>query len=448
MLICAPGAPAEGPDGQGEQRQIVGQDHGDMGEDLAIASAGGGGGRLDSVGEGQELRYGLEGPADQLRWEPDPAAPAGRDGEQGPADAAHRLVAHDAAAEQADGDVQERDGDDQENGQEQVRRKGEAEQPGGEKGDEALGHGREDHGQRVSQEKFRRRDGGGEQPGEEGGGPVLCQQHPGEQRHKDGGGYELGNGVDENKDQADQYVARMNYYAAKALLARVYLDMGGEYKKEARRLAEEVIESKKFALLDYEKSLNVDMADKDLLFSSEHIFSLRNQAIKTGAEAIHKRVTGSDGNLQMAVGFQSSIYEGDLDDYRLNWYSEIYIVKYTSDNSKRFFPKVPIIRLSEMYLIAAEGWMEDDPGHAAELLQTFKQARTHKEVVSQEVTEDVIMREIRKEFIGEGVIFLTYKRLHHDIWGNTSEDQVKADNNVFVFPIPEDEIEYGNRTQN
>ncbi len=104
-------------------------------------------------------------------------------------------------------------------------------------------------------------------------------------------------------------------------------------------MAEEVIESKKFALLDYEKSLNVDMADKDLLFSSEHIFSLRNQAIKTGAEAIHKRVTGSDGNLQMAVGFQSSIYEGDLDDYRLNWYSEIYIVKYTSDNSKRFFPK-------------------------------------------------------------------------------------------------------------
>ena len=109
---------------------------------------------------------------------------------------------------------------------------------------------------------------------------------------------------------------------------------------------------------------------------------------------------------------------------------------------------MPIIRLSEMYLIAAEGWMEDDPGHAAELLQTFKQARTHKEVVSQEVTEDGIMREIRKEFIGEGVIFLTYKRLHNDIWGNTSEDQVKADNNVFVFPIPEDEIEYGNRTQN
>ncbi len=260
--------------------------------------------------------------------------------------------------------------------------------------------------------------------------------------------YEWGNGVDENKNQADQYVARMNYYAVKALLARVYLDMGGEYRKEARQLAEEVIKSKKFALLDYEKSLNVEIADKDLLFSDEHIFSLRNQAVKTGAEAIHKQTTGSDGNLQMAQGFQNVMYEGDLDDYRLNWFNGIYICKYTSDNSKRFFPKIPVIRLSEMYLIAAEGWMEDDPGHAAELLRIFRQSRTQKEVAQLEVTTEVIMREIRKEFIGEGMIFLAYKRLHHDIWGNTSEDQVKADNNVFVFPVPDAEIEYGNRTQN
>ena len=54
-----------------------------------------------------------------------------------------------------------------------------------------------------------------------------------------------------------------------------------------------------------------------------------------------------------------------------------------------------------MYLIAAEGWMEDDPGHAAELLQTFKQARTQKEVVSQEVTEDVIMRKYAKSLSGK-----------------------------------------------
>ena len=40
--------------------------------------------------------------------------------------------------------------------------------------------------------------------------------------------YQLGNGDGENKDGADLYVARMNYYATKALLARVYLSMGGD----------------------------------------------------------------------------------------------------------------------------------------------------------------------------------------------------------------------------
>lgn len=129
-------------------------------------------------------------------------------------------------------------------------------------------------------------------------------------------------------------------------------------------------------------------------------------------------------------------------------YSEIYIVKYTSDNSKRFFPKVPDNPFVGNVPVAAEDGWKTIRGMLRNYCRLSKQARTQKEVVSQEVTEDVIMREIRKEFIGEGVIFLTYKRLHHDIWGNTSEDQVKADNNVFVFPIPEDEIEYGNRTQN
>lgn len=257
--------------------------------------------------------------------------------------------------------------------------------------------------------------------------------------------YQLGNGDDENKDEADLYVARMNYYAAKALLARVYLSLGGDKVKDARRLAEEVIDCGKFSLVDYEKSLNKEESNKDILFSDEHIFSLRGQNVKTGAEGLLKQVTGTDGNLQMASGYQSLLYAGDLEDYRLNWYKGLYIIKYTSDNSKRFFPKMPMIRLSEMYLIAAEGWMKDDPEHAAELLQTLKQARTKLLVNKQTVTEEVVLSEVRREFVGEGQLFYAYKRLNHDIMGNTSEDGVKASNSVFVLPIPEEEIEYGNR---
>ena len=63
----------------------------------------------------------------------------------------------------------------------------------------------------------------------------------------------------------------------------------------------------------------------------------------------------------------------------------------------------------------------------------------------QAVTEEILLLEMRKEFVGEGQLFYVYKRLNHDIIGNTSEDAVKANNGVFVLPIPEEEIEYGHR---
>lgn len=39
-------------------------------------------------------------------------------------------------------------------------------------------------------------------------------------------------------------------------------------------------------------SLNTDEANKDLLFSDEHIFSLRGQNVKSDAEGVHKQITG------------------------------------------------------------------------------------------------------------------------------------------------------------
>ena len=219
----------------------------------------------------------------------------------------------------------------------------------------------------------------------------------------------------------------------------------GDLEDAVKYLENDPIKEVKPYQLGNGDDLNTDEANKDLLFSDEHIFSLRGQNVKSDAEGVHKQITGTDGNVQMASGYQSILYLGDLEDYRLNWYKSFYIIKYTSDNSERFFPKMPMIRLSEMYLIAAEGWMEDDPEHAAELLQTLKQARTKSIVNKQTVTEEMILLEMRKEFVGEGQLFYVYKRLNHDIIGNTSEDGVKASNSVFVLPLPEEEIEYGYR---
>ena len=251
-----------------------------------------------------------------------------------------------------------------------------------------------------------------------------------------------------NKDMADQYVARMNLYAAKALLARVYMDMGGDKISDARNLAEEVINSKKFGLLDGNKSINVAKANQDLLFSDEHIFSLRNKSIRENAKGLHKLIISSDGNLSMSPGFKPLIYENDNDDYRLNWFDQLYIIKYNVDNTARFFPKMPLIKLSEMYLIAAEGWMTENPAKASSLLQQFKQSRTTKNIVPETVDINVIVKEYRKEFLFEGQLFFLYKRLNHTILGNTLGEDMEASNQVFVIPVPKEEIENGHRKTN
>ena len=130
----------------------------------------------------------------------------------------------------------------------------------------------------------------------------------------------------------------------------------------------------------------------------------------------------------------------DLDIRSKNWFetpagsATEYVNKYMRGT------QIPLLKLSEMYLIAAEGWMEDDPGHAAELLQTFKQARTQKEVVSQEVT-----KEYQKEFIAEGQLFYYYKRRNMAILPITSTSMNRA---TYVLPVPDNELEFGNFKQN
>lgn len=61
--------------------------------------------------------------------------------------------------------------------------------------------------------------------------------------------------------------------------------------------------------------------------------------MKSDAEGVHKQITGTDGNVQMASGYQSILYLGDLEDYRLNWYKSFYIIKYTSVIVNVFFPR-------------------------------------------------------------------------------------------------------------
>lgn len=246
--------------------------------------------------------------------------------------------------------------------------------------------------------------------------------------------------------EADRYIAVANYYAAEALLARVLLAEGNY--KDAETAAQNVIDAGKFRLVDAEASFNVPTEQLDLLFNDEQIFALRNKAIFDYSENLHLGksedgvVSGAALPLTSDIG---SIYDAINDDVRLaNWIqaSNSYMMKYAKEIEK-FYPKQVLIKLSEMYLIVAEAQMRQGNANALETLNVMRRSRITNQNLSDkgEITEDELIEEMRREFLGEGQMFFQYKRLNAPIRNILKE--VPASNTVFVLPIPEGEIEYG-----
>jgi len=246
--------------------------------------------------------------------------------------------------------------------------------------------------------------------------------------------------------EADRYITVANYYAAEALLARVLLDEGNY--RDAAKAAQNVIDSEKFRLVDAESSFNVPTEMLDLLLNDEQIFALRNKAIYDYSESLHlgKSEDGVVSGAALPLTSDiSGIYDAINDDVRLaNWVqaSNNYMLKYAKEIEK-FYPKQVLIKLSEMYLIVAEAQMRQGNPDALETLNVMRRSRITNANLSDKgvISEDELIEEMRREFLGEGQMFFQYKRLNVPIRNILKE--VPASNTVFVLPIPEGEIEYG-----
>ena len=246
---------------------------------------------------------------------------------------------------------------------------------------------------------------------------------------------------------------RLNYYAVEALMARAYLYMGN--KTEAFKYATDVIKTADQNIFPFvDKNLVIGSpADPDRIFSSEVLFALTN----TSRGTIHKNffdpsrlpnyVFRMDDSMMSNLVYGGAATTGGYQDdyrYRACWMatgSNRYFYKYSDmvANGSIQNTMIPMVRLGEMFLIAAES----QSGDLKAGIQYVNALRRNRGVANlTTLTPDLLKYEYIRELYGEGQLFFLYKRLNSDIITSaTSSKNPKASDLIFVVPLPDTETE-------
>lgn len=263
---------------------------------------------------------------------------------------------------------------------------------------------------------------------------------------------------DENKDVFLNYRnIRFNYYAVKSVLARVYLYSGD--KPSALELAKEVIavQESYFPFTPAAETLNT-LEDPDRLFSSEILFGLQNSSrssiFSSTFNAMSLDAVNSYYSLNDVVESSECFESTRADDIRFKcWFNEMkeisgqkyYIFgKYKGgvDNKILLNQIVPIIKVSEVYYIAAES----EPNRKDGLVHLNK-VRNSRGLENEKSTssynfEGYLRKEYIRETWGEGQLFFYYKRLNKTSFLSAYTGDVSMTEAKYIMPLPDDEKNY------
>jgi len=254
---------------------------------------------------------------------------------------------------------------------------------------------------------------------------------------------------------------RLNYFAVCGELARVYLYQND--KTNALANAKEVIDSKKFPWTAQADFLNTDAKTKDPILYKELLFSWY---CPWETKHLHDRFLNNTSGLYLSQADAQYLYETNGvggEDFRykqwltINSSGNMELQKYArnaaylgtdNDQSYNLYPQaIPSLRLSEMYYIAAEASYDANPTSAIDYLNKVRNARGIGASVTANTKSDFtneLLKDARKELLGEGQIFYMYKRLYHNIVGQNGAVTVASDK-IFTLPLPVNEIQFGNR---
>lgn len=252
-----------------------------------------------------------------------------------------------------------------------------------------------------------------------------------------------------------------NYYAAIATLARAYLWKGD--KENALIFAKEVIDDQdeRFPWVSSSNLTTIGgtSANQDRTFATEHIFAMNEVNLENYIDGYsyngESDVLSSNNGLPM-YGADSNIFQNNTSDPRYQYLLKTigyypYSTKYYQNTSvlKIFQQRLPLIRVSEMYYIAAEcepitadgvTWLDVVRSHRG--LSATPLSKT----MNAEQLQEEIQKEYRKEFVGEGQLWFYYKRrMATQIPNGYDYSYSFPGADYYTFDRPDDEDTYGGR---
>lgn len=256
-----------------------------------------------------------------------------------------------------------------------------------------------------------------------------------------------------------------NYYAALGLRARAYL-YNGQYA-EALADAKEVIGEGGYKMLNrdnYVEAWTKEKADETILeFMQTDKYNQQRYApgYYCDADGYSENAFNEEGYLYkyLVANKDKDIRAGLIKDQSAASYKKaagFYPNKYPGRNGNLYVNNTKLLRLSEMYLIAAEAqWHLDNPGSydlaktsakAAQYINAIDKNRIADYTDKASVTLADILHEYEIEMFCENQITFAYWRNRQSVT-NQANQEVKYNDYNTIMAIPQSEIDYNKALQ-
>ena len=248
----------------------------------------------------------------------------------------------------------------------------------------------------------------------------------------------------------ERNAGHLNYWAALALRARANL-YNGDWDA-ALEDAEEVIEnspSSLYTIDNYTKVWSVTGTDEMLMeylqtdtynaqrYAPGYYTSPRGYSEYGVSPEFYAWLTQNPADVRSQMAAALTEAPGGDPDYNTGYYP----LKYPGNagaSVPAYVNNIKVIRLSEVYLVAAEAALKTG-GDAAQYVNALRRNRIagYEDVASVTLTD--ILDERRKEFFAEGQIAFDFWRNGMTVYGNAMT--IAADDYRTVLPLPEEEVD-------